>query len=62
MYAVGSFNDGFFVDIYNGSAWGGWTSIGGAGAGIPACAPLGTGQVVCAIMQSNNQLTSAVGP
>jgi hypothetical protein len=61
-YGVGSDDDVFYADIYNGSGWEGWTKIGSAGFGIPSCAPLGTGQVVCAIMQSKNQLTSAVGP
>jgi hypothetical protein len=64
-YAVGSSasgDDSFYVDIYNGSGWEGWTQVGGAGVGSPSCAPLGGGEVVCAIMQANNKLTSAVGP
>ena len=36
--------------------------IGGSGVSTPACAPLGTGQVVCIVLGINNKLTSVVGP
>jgi hypothetical protein len=64
-YGVGTDDDDFYVDIYNGSSWSGWTlegSSAGAGVGSPSCAPYGGGEVVCAIMGLNNQVTSAVGP
>jgi hypothetical protein len=61
-YGVSTDDDAFYIDIYNGSGWEGWTLVGGAGAGSPSCAPLGAGEVVCAIMQANNEVTSAVGP
>jgi hypothetical protein len=52
----------FYADVYSGTSWLGWVKIGGSGTGSPACAPLGTGKVVCLIMGLKNQLTSAVGP
>lgn len=36
--------------------------IGSSEVGSPSCAPLGTGQVVCAAMGPNNKLSSVVGP
>ena len=52
----------FYANVYNGSGWSGWAKIGGSGFGIPSCAALGTGQVVCVIMGPNNKLSSVVGP
>jgi len=51
-----------YANVWNGSAWSGWKPIGGSGTGSPACAPLGTGQVVCVMMTLKNQVTSVVGP
>ena len=55
-------DNAFYADVWNGLSWSGWVKIGGSGMGSPACAPLGTGQVVCVIVGLKNQLTSAVGP
>lgn len=55
-------DNAFYSDVWNGSSWTGWIKIGGSGAGSPACAPLGTGQVVCVMLGLNNQVTSVVGP
>jgi hypothetical protein len=63
VYAVGVPNDSaLFSAVYNGTSWVGWNEVGGTGIGIPACSPLGTGQVVCVVMGVNNRLTSVVGP
>ncbi|HXR16969.1 MAG TPA: hypothetical protein VN777_12295 [Terriglobales bacterium] len=65
VYGVGvAYNSALFSDVFNGSGWSGWTLVGGAGIGTPACSPLGTGtgQVVCVVMGINNKLTSVVGP
>ena len=55
-------DNAFYADVWSGTLWSGWTKIGGSGTGSPACAPLGTGQVVCVMMGLNNRLTSVVGP
>jgi len=55
-------DDAFYADVWNGVSWSGWVKIGNSGMGSPACAPLGTGQVVCLIVSVRNQLTSAIGP
>ena len=53
----------FFADVDAGSGFAGFTLIDAqAGVGSPSCAPLGTGQVVCVVMGTNNQLSSVVGP
>jgi hypothetical protein len=65
VYGVGvTYNSALFANVFDGSSWSGWTKVGGAGIGTPACAPLGTGtgQVVCVVMGVNNKLTSVVGP
>ena len=65
VYAVGvSYDSALYANVFNGSSWSGWTAVGGAGIGTPACSPLGTGtgQVVCVVMGINNKLTSVVGP
>jgi hypothetical protein len=62
VYAVGPYNSQLYANVYNGSGWTGWGAVGGAGVGLPSCAPLGTGEVICVVMGSNNKLTSVVGP
>jgi serine protease AprX len=52
----------FYSNVFNGTAWTNWVKVGGSGVGTPACAPLGTGKVVCLIMGPANKLTSVVGP
>jgi hypothetical protein len=59
---VSAIDNVFYADVYNGSSWLGFAKIGGTGVGSPACAPLGTGQVVCVVLGINNKLTSVVGP
>lgn len=59
---IGETDNAFYADVYNGSGWTGWSKVGGTGIGIPACAALGTGQVVCIMQGVNNKLTSVVGP
>src|SRR5271165_4017915 len=44
---IGVTDAAFYADVYTGSSWAGWAKIGGSGVGTPACAALGTGQVVC---------------
>ena len=52
----------FHANVFNGSFWSGWTKVGGSGVGSPACASLGSTQVVCLIMGPTNKLSSVVGP
>lgn len=61
-YGVGPDNSELYANAYNGSAWTGWGVVGGDGVGVPACTPLGTGEVICVVMGFNNKLTSVVGP
>ena len=53
----------FYADVWNSTTlWSGWVKVGGIGMGPLACAPLGTGKVVCVVLGLKNQLTSIVGP
>ena len=61
-YAGGPYNSEMYANVYNGSGWTGWSAVGGVGVGVPACAPLGSGQVICVVMGPDNKLTSVVGP
>ena len=57
-----AFDNAFYANVFTGLVWSGWIKVGGTGYGSPACAPLGTGKVVCVVMGINNKLTSVVGP
>jgi hypothetical protein len=59
---IGVLDGALYANVYNGALWSGWGKVGGTGVGSPACAPLGTGQVVCLIMGPGNKLSSTVGP
>jgi len=59
---VGADDNAFYANVLNGGNWSSWTLIGGTGVGTPACAALGTGQVICTVMGANNKLSSVVGP
>jgi hypothetical protein len=51
-----------WVIQFNGTAWGPWTKLAKSGIGAPSCATLGTGKVLCSIVQVNNGATSVTGP
>jgi hypothetical protein len=55
-------DNAFYADVWGGSSWLGWSKVGGSATGSPACAPLGTGQVVCVMTTLTNLVTSVVGP
>lgn len=59
---IGVLDAAFYANVYNGAGWSGWGTVGGTGVGSPACAPLGTGQVVCLVKGPSNRLSSTVGP
>ena len=59
---VNAYDNIFYANVFTGASWSGWIRVGGTGVGSPACAPLGTGKVVCVVMGINNRLTSVVGP
>ena len=59
---IGALDNAFYATVFNGAFWNGWAKVGGTGVGSPACAPLGTGQVVCLVMGPSNKLSSTVGP
>jgi len=56
-----AYDNTFYANVYTGS-WSNWIHVGGTAFGSPACAPLGTGKVVCVVMGTNNKLMSVVGP
>jgi hypothetical protein len=60
---ISAITSGFFANVDAGSGFTGWVAIGTTtGLGSPSCAPLGTSQVVCVVMGTNNKLSSVVGP
>jgi hypothetical protein len=60
--AIGVNDSAFYANVFNGTNWAGWAKIGATGVASPACAPLGTGQVVCLVTGIDNKFTSVVGP
>jgi hypothetical protein len=61
--AISAINSMFYADVDAGSGFGGFAQIDSeVGVGSPSCAPLGTSQVVCVVMGTNNELSSVVGP
>ena len=55
-------DSGLWVDVFNGTAWSGFTPLGQTTVGNPSCAPLGGSKVLCAIVGVNSKASSIVGP
>jgi hypothetical protein len=55
-------NSSFYPNIYTGTWTGYVTQVGGANIGSPACASLGSSQVACVVIGTNNRLSSTIGP
>jgi hypothetical protein len=59
---IGVLDGALYANVFNRALWSGWGKVGGTGVGSPACARLGTGQIVCLVMGPSNKLSSTVGP
>jgi hypothetical protein len=55
-------DSGLWLDVFNGTAWCGFTPLGQTTVRNPNCATLGGGQVLCAVVGVNNKVSSIVGP
>ena len=58
---IGIVDNAFYRSVWEGT-WSPWVFVGGIGAGIPDCEPLGTGQVLCVMRNIDNTLSSVIGP
>ena len=57
-------DNNFYAGTWKSTSWPGWSEVATANValGSPACAPLGTGHVSCAIRDASNKFVSYIGP